>query len=123
MYNLKGSFGLSARFCKENITVLNVKIGLIYHLGRIFCMLLVLVLVNLLCRLLLFGFFFLSYNIFLFIVFLKFTVCVLFFFLALNKYLFLCIRCSTLTLGRTRGGGGMPPPPPPYGFSEFSPRG
>ena len=23
MYNLKGSLGLSARFCKENITILN----------------------------------------------------------------------------------------------------
>ena len=79
MYNLKGRLGLSARFCKENIPILNAKSGVIYHLGRIFCMLLVLVLVNLLCWL----FFFFSFSIGMtfsyLLFFLVFTLCVFFF--------------------------------------------
>ena len=116
MYNLKGSLGLSARFCKENITILNARSGLIYHLGRIFCMLLVLVLVNLLCWLLLI-FFFLRYYIFLFIsIFLVFTLCVLFFcfFLALKVlipvYQLFYFNLRTYKGGQGGGGGGWHPP-------------
>ena len=79
MDNLKGSLGLSARFCKENITILNAKSGLIYHLGRIFCMLLVLVLVNLLCRLLLFFSFSLGKTFF-YLLFFWYLPCAFFFF-------------------------------------------
>ena len=79
------------------------KIGPIYHLGRIFCMLLVLVLVNLLCRLLLFFPFSLAIT-FSYLLLFWYLPCAFFF--GVKKYLFLCIRCSTLTLGRTRGRGG-----------------
>ena len=83
MYNLKGSLGLQARFCKENITILNAKSGLIYHLGRIVCMLLVLVLVHLLCCLLFFSFSLgMTFSYLLF--FLVFTLCV---FLGVKKIL------------------------------------